>query len=294
MLEDLKEQLGSQQQTLRELEEELELEISRVIQLKNKLEPELIEEVEKIEEGLYVEVKMIHETKVNVNSLIDKLLKNNGQDNDFNEISPADQERIHTELEKYKKRADKLVKQLIQANEEIEDLTNQMDEKLKEREHELKNVFMNQLKDKERIMNEKLFQSQRSIEELKTELASFKRNQYQDTGEIDRMKSFFDKKIKNIKENMENDFKNREREIAKKAIIVYNKKKEKIYETMVREVLKLDYITPEIDGLCTYLRRTLNLADDVYGLENFKLCNYCGEPVHISQSQCPNCHMGTT
>ena len=41
MLENLKNQLDSQQETLMELEEELELEISRVIQLKNKLEPEL-------------------------------------------------------------------------------------------------------------------------------------------------------------------------------------------------------------------------------------------------------------
>jgi uncharacterized phage infection (PIP) family protein YhgE len=277
-----------------ELEEELELEISRVIQLKNKLDPELIEEVEKIEEGLYVEVKMIHETKVNVNSLLETLNKDNGSDGNLESMDEAQLSKVHDELDKYKRRAEKLVKQLIQANEEIEDLTNQMDDKLKEREGELKNELMNKLQEKERLMNEKLFESQRRVEELSNELEAFRRNQYQNSGEVERMKAFFDKKIKNMKENLNKDFKNREKEIAQKAIVVYNKKKEKIYESMVREVLKLEYITPEIENLCSYLRYSLNLDDEVYGIENFSLCNYCGEPIHISQTQCPYCQMGAT
>jgi hypothetical protein len=292
MLDDLQNQLDVQQQTLMELEEELELEISRVIQLKNKLEPELIEEVEKIEEGLYVEVKMIHETKLNVNSLIETLKKDNGTGKDV-DLSNPEVAYIESELDKYKKRSEKLVKQLIQANEEIEGLTKKMNETIKKREGEMKNELINQLQDKERIMNEKLFQSQHHVEELTNELESFKRNPQQNPGELDRMKDFFDKKIKNLKKTMGEEFKEREREIAHKAIVVYNKKKENIYKSVIKDIIKYGNYSSENESLLAFLRSSLDLADDVYGIENFSLCNFCGEVVHISQSKCPNCNMET-
>jgi DNA repair exonuclease SbcCD ATPase subunit len=293
MLEDIQSQLGVQQQTLMELEEELELEISRVIQLKNKLEPDLIEELEKIEEGLYVEVKMIHETKLSVNTIMEKIK------NDINSnpgVIGVDQKNIElteAELEKYKKRSEKLVKQLIQANEEIEELTNKMESKMKEREGEMKNELINKLKDKERIMNEKLFQTQRRVEELNNQLEAFKRQPTRDPEELERMKVFFDKKIKNLKKTMTDEFKKREREIALKAIVVYNKKKENIYKSVLKELLNSDDHSPESETFLFYLRSSLDLADDVYSIENFSLCNFCGEVVHISQSNCPNCNMST-
>jgi hypothetical protein len=293
MSDELRNQLDLQQQTLMELEEELELEISRVIQLKNKLEPELIEEVEKIEEGLYVEVKMIHETKMNVNSLIETLKENGGTLNP-DELNNKELEKIQFELDKYKKRSEKLVKQLIQANEEIEDLTTKTEKTLKEREHEMKNELINQLKEKERLMNEKIFDSQRRVEELSKQLEMFKRNTPTDPNEVNRMKEFFDKKIQNLKKNMTKEFKEREKEIAQKAIVVYNKKKENIYKTAVKEILKNDNNSPESESLLAFLRQLLDLADDVYGTENFSLCNFCGEVIHISQSKCPNCNMNST
>ena len=80
MAEELQEQLELQQQILVELEDELEMEISRVIALKNKIDPELIEELERVEEGLYVEVKMINETKNHVDSIIKKFKTDDGTD----------------------------------------------------------------------------------------------------------------------------------------------------------------------------------------------------------------------
>lgn len=309
MLEEIRGQLDGQLDTLSELEEELEMEISRVISLKNKLgpEPELIEDLEKIEEGLYVEVKMIHETKKTIESILENI-DNNKTDEPASEKVDEDQgmkpdseevekdqadtqnlEKYEYEIKKFKNREEKLVKQLIQANEEIEELTSNMESNIKTRERELKNELMNKLKDKERIMNEKLFQTQRHLEELMNQLESYKRNEMKGNDDVDRVKTFFDKKIKNIKLTMSQEFKQREKEIAKKAILVLNKKKENIYQSAIQEALELEEMPPEVDQILGRLREVLGLAEDVYIPENYSLCTNCGEAVHVSKSRCPNC-----
>ena len=45
--------------------------------------------------------------------------------------------------------------------------------------------------------------------------------------------------LKNLKKTMSEEFKVREKEIAKKAIVVYNKKKENIYKSVVKDILKI-------------------------------------------------------
>jgi len=310
MLDEIRGQLDGQLDTMSELEEELEMEISRVISLKNKFgpEPELIEDLEKIEEGLYVEVKMIHETKKTIETILDSIDKNEDNepapekvDDDQVEIPDSEKvekdlvekqnlEKYEYEIKKFKKREEKLVKQLIQANEEIEEINSNMESNIKTRERELKNELMNKLKDKERLMNEKLFQTQRNLEELMNQLESYKRNEMKGNDDVDRVKSFFDKKIKNIKLTMSQEFKQREKEIAKKAIMVLNKKKENIYQSAIQEALELDEIPPEVYQILGRLREVLGLAEDVYVPENYSLCSNCGDAVHVSRSRCPNCH----
>jgi len=276
MMDDIKNQLDQQQQTLVELEDELEMEISRVISLKNKMDPELIEDLEKIEEGLYVEVKMIHETKKS----IEKILKDIKLDEGSDKLGPEDKneiEKYKTEADKYKKRSEKIAKQLIQATEEIEELHNNMEKELKKRENQLKNEIINKLKDKDRDINEKLIEAQKREEQLKSELEMLKSQDNQDSEDAERMKSFFDKKIKNIKKTMTEEFNKREKDITEKVIVAYNKKKEKIYYNTVKEALMLKNRPIEVDNLLRSLRDSLGLAEDVYGPENFILCTNCGD-----------------
>jgi hypothetical protein len=289
MLEEFKAQLNQQQQTLVELEDELEMEISRVIALKNKIDADLIEDIEKIEEGLYVEVKMINETKKNVDTILKKLVTKNGDDKEIVMFDKTEFDKKEAELEKYKKRSEKLAKQLIESNEEIERFNDEMDKKLKDRESQMKNELINQLKDKDRLINERLIESKKRESGLMNELESLKTMGPQNSEDVERVKSFFDRKIKNIKTTMSEEFKLREREIAEKAIVAYNKKKEKIYNTIIKEVLGMESNSPEVDQLLTAVRESLNLAEDVYTLENFILCENCGEAVHLSQSKCPSC-----
>jgi len=289
MAEDLQEQLELQQQILIELEDELEMEISRVIALKNKIEPELIEELERVEEGLYVEVKMINETKNHVDSIIKKFKADDGTDQKALILNKKELEKIEVEVSKYKNRSEKLAKQLIEANEEIESLTTEMDKKLKLRENELKSDLINKLRDKDRVLSDSLMEAQKREEELLKQLEDYKKKEIQGPDEVQRVKSFFDKKIKNLKSTMEKDFKEREKTIAEKAIIVYNKKKEKIYFYAVKEALNMNSRPKEVERLIETLRKTLALPVEVYALENFILCNKCGDAVHISQIKCPSC-----
>ncbi len=291
MIKKIHEQLDQQQQTLIELEEELEMEISRVISLKNSIEPELIEDIEKIEEGLYVEVKMIHETKKNIEKILKSLKLEDGTGSAVELLDKKEIEKLQGDVEKYKKRSEKIAKQLIQANEEIEELNNKMELELKDRENKLKNELINKLKDKDRNINEKLMEAQRREEQLLRELEGYKAQDHHGTGEVERVKGFFDKKIKNIKKTLTDEFTKREKEIAEKAIVVYNKKKEKIYYSAIREALNLKNRPPEVDELLSSLRDVLNFADDVYGPENFFICEKCGDVIHISQSKCPTCKM---
>jgi len=89
---------------------------------------------------------------------------------------------------------------------------------------------------------------------------------------------------------MSQEFKQREKEIAKKAIMVLNKKKENIYQSAIQEALELDEIPPEVYQILGRLREVLGLAEDVYVPENYSLCSNCGDAVHVSRSRCPNCH----
>lgn len=287
-MENIKKQLDQQQQTLIELEDELEMEISRVISLKNSIDPELIEDLEKIEEGLYVEVKMIHETKKSIDKILKELKLNEGTD----KLGPADKKEIEkykTDADKYKKRSEKIAKQLIQANEEIEELHNNMEKELKKRENQLKNEIINKLKDKDRDINEKLIEAQKREEQLKGELEMLKSQDNQDSEDAERMKNFFEKKIENVKKTMTEEFNKREKDITEKVIVAYNKKKEKIYNNTVKEALILKNRPIEVDNLLRSLRDGLGLAEDVYGPENFLLCTNCGDVIHISQSKCPTC-----
>jgi hypothetical protein len=288
MEEDITEQLDMQEQTLVELEDELEMEISRVIALKNSIDPELIDDLEKIEEGLYVEVKMIHETKKNIDSILKAIRNQKGSGKGLELIDKKTMEETQAEIEKYKKRSEKLAKQLIQANDEIEELNRKMDSELKTRESELKNEFINKFKQKESDVSDEIMKVKRREEELLKELEVLKNNSA-DSEELERMKTFFDKKIQNLKKSMADEFSQREKGIAKKAIIVYNKKKEKIYETTITEALAMGNRPEEVDLILTRLRDVLNMADDVYGPENFFLCEECGEVIHISTPTCPNC-----
>jgi TolA-binding protein len=297
MTEKILEHLKSQQQTLLELEDELEIEISRVIALKNSISPELIEEIEKIEEGLYVEVKMIHETKKNIDSILTEVENLSLSDDDS--TKNKDLKDIKADVDKYKKRSEKLAKQLIQANDEIEELTNKMEENLKERENKLKNEFINKLKDKDQGLNEKLMEAQRREENLLEELEIIKSQQKQleqqdqdtqDPENLERVRNFFEKKIKNLKKTMSEEFSQREKAIAEKAIVVYNKKKEKIYNSAIKQVLSMPTQPPEVEELLGSLRENLNLSEDVYTSENFFLCEDCGEVIHISNPTCPNCN----
>ena len=288
MEEDITEQLDMHEQILVELEDELEMEISRVITLKNSIDPELIDELEKIEEGLYVEVKMIHETKKNIDNILKTIKNQKGSGKGLELVDKKTLEKNQAEIEKYKKRSEKLAKQLIQANDEIEELNRKMDFELKQRESELKNEFINKLKQKESDVSDEIMKVKRREEELLKELEVLKNNS---TGseELERMKTFFDKKIQNLKKSMAEEFSQREKGIAEKAIIVYNKKKEKIYEAAIKEALAMGNRPEEIDMILTRLREVLNMADDVYGPENFFLCEECGEVIHISQPICPKC-----
>ncbi|WP_455392629.1 hypothetical protein [[Eubacterium] cellulosolvens] len=292
MVEEISEQLNMQEQTLIELEDELEMEISRVIALKNSIDPELIEDLEKIEEGLYVEVKMLHETKKNIEKIL-KSLKD--QDSKIKGLELVDKKKLEEqqlEIDKYKKRSEKLAKQLIQANEEIEDLNQKMESELKKRESILKNEFINKLKDRDNNINEKILESKRREEELLKELEVYRTSSDQNkkaAEEVERVKNFFDKKIQNIKKTMQDEFRRREKNIAEKAIVVYNKKKEKIYQNAIKEALSTNDRPAEVDAILSSLREVLNLADEVYSPDNFFLCKSCGEVLHISQSKCPKC-----
>lgn len=288
MEEDISEQLDMQEQTLVELEDELEMEISRVIALKNSIDPELIDELEKIEEGLYVEVKMIHETKKNIDNILKAIKNQKGSGKGLELVDKKTTEENQAEIEKYKKRSEKLAKQLIQANDEIEELNRKMDSELKTRESELKNEFINKFKQKESDVSDEIMKVKRREEELLKELKVLKNNSA-DSEELERMKTFFDKKIQNLKKSMADEFSQREKGIAEKAIIVYNKKKEKIYKTAIKEALAMGNRPEEVDIILTGLRDVLNMAEDVYGPENFFLCEECGEVIHISTPTCPKC-----
>lgn len=290
MAEEISEQLDMQEQTLIELEDELEMEISRVIALKNSIDPELIDELEKIEEGLYVEVKMIHETKKNIEGILNKLKSQQEGKDGLDLADKKTLEESKADIEKYKKRSEKLAKQLIQANDEIEQLNNKMASEIKESESKLKNEFINKLKEKESDISDKLMEAKRREEKLLTEVEALKSTaKGTDAEEIERVKKFFDKKMQNLKKTMTDEFSQREKEIAEKAIVVYNKKKEKIYETAVKEALGMNERPPEVDMILKVLRGILNLAEDVYDPENFFLCEDCGEVIHISQPKCANC-----
>ncbi len=290
MVELIREKLDQQLQTLIELEDELEMEISRVISLKNSIDPELIEDIEKIEEGLYVEVKMIHETKKGIENIIKNLKDEDGKEKNLVLIEKNEVDNLKNEIEKYKKRSEKIAKQLIEANEEIEELNNNMEKELKNREGKLKNELINKLKDKDITLNEKLMEAKHREEELLNELKGLKAQQSKESGDIGRMKAFFDKKIQNIKKTMNDEHKQREKEIAEKAIIVYNKKKEKIYNAAIQEALNMNDRPEEVELILKSLRDALDLADDVYSPENFFLCENCGEALHISQNKCPSCN----
>ena len=289
MLDDLKAGLVEQQRTLLELEEELEMEISRVIGLKNKIEPNLIEDLEKVEEGLYVEVKMIHETKKNVDNILKVLISEDDKGDEVTIVQKSEFEKHIADVEKFKKRSEKLAKQLIEANEEIEGLTGQMESTIKNRENEIKNDMINKLKEKDRIINDKLLEAKKREEELINELEKIKQDETRDSANGKRMKEFFDKKIINLKNTMAMEFKEREKEIAKKAITVYNMKKEKTYYAAVYRALQMNARTPEVELILETLRDVLELSDDVYLIDNFSLCKACNNLVHISQDKCPTC-----
>jgi hypothetical protein len=104
------------------------------------------------------------------------------------------------------------------------------------------------------------------------------------------MKEFFDKKINNTKKTMQAEFSQREKNIAEKAIVVYNKKKEKIYIRAIREALVMNNRPAEVDAILNSMREELSLADEVYAPENYLLCEKCNEVVHVSQTKCPNCN----
>jgi chromosome segregation ATPase len=289
MLEEFRNQLDQQQQTLIELEDELEMEISRVIALKNKIDAELIEDLEKIEEGLYVEVKMINETKKNVDTILKTLKDSSGKEKDLAMIGKDELEKIKAEVEKFKKRNEKLAKQLIEANDEIEEMNSNMEKKLKDHESELKNELITKLKDKDSMLNEKLIEAQKREEELLKEMEKLRKNDVKGSGEVGRAKEFFEKKIEILKTNMKKEYKDREKNIAEKAIVAFNKKKEKIYNSIIKEILMLPNRPPEIDSMLATLRVSLDLADDVYGLENFSTCDNCESLIHITQNMCPGC-----
>jgi DNA repair exonuclease SbcCD ATPase subunit len=279
MVELIGEKLDQQLQTLIELEDELEMEISRVISLKNSIDPELIEDIEKIEEGLYVEVKMIHETKKGIEKIIKNLKDDDGTEKNLVLIETNEVDNLKADVEKYKKRSEKIAK-----------LTNNMDKELKKRESKLKNELITKLKDKDTSLNEKLMKAKYREEELLNELEGLKAHESKGSDDIGRMKAFFDKKIQNVKKTMTDEHKQKEKEIAEKVIIVYNKKKEKIYNSAIQEALKMSNRTEEVELILKSLRDALDLADDVYVPENFFLCEKCGEAIHISQNKCPACN----
>jgi hypothetical protein len=289
MVEDFIEQIKNQEETLIELEDELEMEISRVIALKNSIDPELIEDLEKIEEGLYVEVKMISETKKHIDNILNNFKNPDGSLRNGSFINQVEIEGYMKDIDKYKRRSEKLAKQLIQANEEIENMNIKMKAEIKAKEHKLKNEFINQMKEKENNTSNQIMDAKRREEELIRELEGYRSAGEQGGEEMERMREFFDKKIQNIKNTMSEDFTKREKNIAEKAIVVYNKKKEKIYTSAMKDVLSMNSRPSEIDQLLQTLRVELSLADDVYDIENYFLCNKCSEVIHISQSKCPNC-----
>lgn len=290
MINEINDQLDQIDQTLIELEDELEMEISRVISLKNSIDPELIEDLEKIEEGLYVEVKMINETKKNIEIVINTFKREDGSKRNVEMVDSKEIQKYVAEVDKFKKRSEKLAKQLIIANEEIEEMNSKMEKELKKSESKMKSDLINTLQDKERNINEKLMEAKRREEKLVSELEALKNKDIGGSEEVGRMKVFFDKKIRNIKDSLSKEATRREREIAKKAIVAYNKKKEKIYNTVIKDALVMEDRPAEVDEILTTLRNILNLAEDVYGPENFFLCGGCGEAVHISQNKCPNCN----
>lgn len=298
MIKDLNEHLSSMNEIISELEAELEQEISQLIKLKSRLNPKFVNDLEKIEEGLYVEVKMINETKKYVELmkeiLQEKAMKETKGIKDTKDTDPAtskgdDTAKLKARLQKLEKREKGLVKQLIKANEEIEKFKDTFAKKLKERENELKDEMIKKFQEKDEILNEKLFESQHKIEELMHKLSGYKNGSKGDTDELEQLKKFFTKKIENVKNTMSSEFKSREKEITKKAIIAYNKKKEKIYTTMIKEVLTAGELTTEADSILKSLRDVLELADDVYEPSNFALCGVCGEVIHSTQKKCPKC-----
>jgi hypothetical protein len=290
MIDKINEELDQIDETLIELEDELEMEISRVIALKNSIDPELIEDLEKIEEGLYVEVKMINETKKNIEIVINEFKNKNGSKRKVEMVDSKEIQKYVAEVDKFKKRSEKLAKQLIIANEEIEEMNSKMEKELKKRESKMKSDLINTLQDRDRNVNEKLMKAKRREDQLKGELEGLKNQGPSSSEEVARMKVFFDKKIRNIKDSMSKESRRREREIAKKAIVAYNKKKEKIYNAAIKDALVMENRPEEVDEILAALRNTLALAEDVYGPENFFLCGGCGEAVHISQNICSNCN----
>ena len=290
MIEDVRNRLEQQEQTLVELEDELEMEISRVISLKNEINPDLIEDLEKIEEGLYVEVKMINETKKNVDAILKTIRENEEKDGKGTSVDGQVLEEKDAEIEKLKKRSEKLAKQLIQDNEEIEGMNEEMENELKRRENEIKNEVKNKLKEKDRNVTDKLLEAKKNEEILLKEIETLKNTESYDSDDVERVKTFFDKKIKNIKSTLVLELKEREKEIVEKTIAVYNKKKENVYNEMVKTALKMKNRTPRIDKMLKTLRDSLDLADDVYNIDNFSLCLNCHEVIHLSQSACPNCN----
>jgi hypothetical protein len=290
MIDKINEELDQIDETLIELEDELEMEISRVIALKNSIDPELIEDLEKIEEGLYVEVKMINETKKNIEIVINEFKNKNGSKRKVEMVDSKEIQKYVAEVDKFKKRSEKLAKQLIIANEEIEEMNSKMEKELKKRESKMKSDLINTLQDRDRNVNEKLMKAKRLEDQLKGELEGLKNQGPSGSEEVARMKVFFDKKIRNIKDSMSKESRRREREIAKKAIVAYNKKKEKIYNAVIKDALVMENRPEEVDEILAALRNILALAEDVYGPENFFLCGGCGEAVHISQNKCSNCN----
>ena len=290
MIDEIHDQLDQIDQILIELEEELEMEISRVISLKNSIDPELIEDLEKIEEGLYVEVKMINETKKNIEIVINEFKEEDGSKRNVEMVDSKEIQKYVAEVDKFKKRSEKLAKQLIIANEEIEEMNSKMEREVKKRETKMKSDLINTLQDKDRDINGKLMKAKRREEQLVSELQGLKNKDASGSEEVGRMKVFFDKKIRNIKDSMSKEARRREREIAKKAIVAYNKKKEKIYTAALKDALVMENRPAEVDEILASLRNILNLAEDVYSSENFFLCGGCGEAVHISQNNGPNCY----
>ncbi len=198
---------------------------------------------------------------------------------------------LEEEIKKMKKRESKLVKQLIKANLEIENFGRTMELKMKEKENNFKNELMKELQDKEQTMNEGLYGSQRRVEDLKGQLQSIQIKEQKGADEVIQMKEFFKNKMANAKTTLTKKFKKREKEIVKKAIVAYNKKKEKIYRRVIKKALNIINRPPELETFLRSLREALDMAEDVYRLENFSLCGYCGEVIHISEIKCINCKM---